>query len=92
MEYVLIAGVNDRHEHARTLARYLAPLKVKLNLIAYNPAPESDLRAPSPEAYERFHSWLVAEKVFVRRRGAKGGRIMAACGQLGGDNKGRSPL
>jgi 23S rRNA (adenine2503-C2)-methyltransferase len=84
VEYVLIAGVNDRQEHARALARYLAPLKVKLNLIAYNPTPESGLQAPSAEKYERFHAWLVDEKIFVRRRGAKGGRIMAACGQLGG--------
>jgi 23S rRNA (adenine2503-C2)-methyltransferase len=84
MEYVLIQGVNDRHEHAVALARYLAPMKVKLNLIPYNPAPGSEWQPPSVDAYERFHSWLVAEKVFVRRRGEKGGRIMAACGQLGG--------
>jgi len=84
MEYVLIQGINDRPEHARVLARYLKPLPVKLNLIAYNPTPDSGMQAPSPEAYERFRSWLVAEKVFVRRRGEKGGAIMAACGQLGG--------
>jgi len=84
MEYVLIEGINDRPEHARSLARYLTPLPVKLNLIAYNPTPDSGLQAPSPEAYERFRSWLVAEKIFVRRRGEKGGAIMAACGQLGG--------
>ena len=84
VEYVLIEGLNDQREHASALARYLARLNVKLNLIAYNPTPESDLRAPSPEACERFHAWLLEEKVFVRRRGEKGGRIMAACGQLGG--------
>lgn len=84
MEYVLIRGVNDRRAHARALARYLSGIKVKLNLIAYNPSPDSDLQAPSAEAYEQFHAWLVAEKIFVRRRGEKGGRIMAACGQLGG--------
>jgi 23S rRNA (adenine2503-C2)-methyltransferase len=84
VEYVLIQGVNDRQEHALALARYLSPLKVKLNLIACNAAPGSELKAPSSEAYERFHAWLVAEKVFVRRRGEKGGDILAACGQLGG--------
>ena len=87
MEYVLIQGINDRQEHARALARYLAPMTVKLNLIPCNPAPGSALQPPSAEAYERFHALLVAEKVFVRRRGEKGGRIMAACGQLGGKNK-----
>ncbi|BBO70103.1 dual-specificity RNA methyltransferase RlmN [Desulfosarcina alkanivorans] len=84
VEYVLIRGVNDRKEDATALARYLAPMKVKLNLIPCNPAPGSDLQPPSVAAYERFHDWLVAEGVFVRRRGEKGGRIMAACGQLGG--------
>lgn len=87
MEYVLIQGINDRQEHAGALARYLSPMKVKLNLIPYNPAPGSDFNPPSAEAYERFHAWLVAENVFVRRRGEKGGRIMAACGQLGGKNR-----
>ncbi len=85
--YVLIQGVNDRHEHAGALARYLAPMKVKLNLIPYNPAPGADLKPPSAETYERFHDWLVAEKIFVRRRREKGGRIQAACGQLGGQHR-----
>lgn len=91
MEYVLIEGINDRPEHARALSRYLAPLRVKLNLIAFNPTPGSGLQAPSPEAVERFRSWLVAENIFVRRRGEKGGAIMAACGQLGGKQR-RHPL
>jgi 23S rRNA (adenine2503-C2)-methyltransferase len=86
VEYVLIQGINDRPEHATALARYLAPMKVKLNLIPFNPAPGSGLRPPSADQYERFHAWLVAQNVFVRRRGEKGGRIMAACGQLGGKN------
>ncbi|BBO76661.1 dual-specificity RNA methyltransferase RlmN [Desulfosarcina widdelii] len=87
IEYVLIQGINDRPEHARALARYLKPLPVKLNLIAYNPTPDSGLQAPSPDAVEQFRSWLVAEKVFVRQRGEKGGAIMAACGQLGGKQR-----
>lgn len=86
MEYVLIGGINDRQEHASALARYLSPMRVKLNLIPYNPLPDSELKPPSVKAYERFHAWLVEEKVFVRRRGEKGGAIMAACGQLGGNH------
>lgn len=84
MEYVLIADINDRPEHARALSRYLSPLRVKLNLIAFNPTPGSGLQAPSPEAVARFRSWLEEERIFVRRRDEKGGAIMAACGQLGG--------
>ncbi len=84
VEYVLIRDVNDRDAHARELARYLSPMKVKLNLIACNPAPGSGFNPPSGETFERFHASLVARKVFVRRRGGRGGKIMAACGQLGG--------
>jgi 23S rRNA (adenine2503-C2)-methyltransferase len=62
-------------------------MKVKLNLIAYNPSPGSELRPPSVDDYERFHGWLLAENIFVRRRGKKGGGIMAACGQLGGEGR-----
>ena len=46
MEYVLIQGINDRQEHARALARYLAPMTAKLNLIPYNPAPGSEWQPP----------------------------------------------
>lgn len=88
IEYVLIQGVNDRREHAAALARYLASMRVKLNLIPYNATPGSDLASPSPESLLQFRDWLVAEKVFVRRRSEKGGMIRAACGQLGG----RPPL
>jgi 23S rRNA (adenine2503-C2)-methyltransferase len=84
MAYVLIDGINDQREHARALAQYLSPLTVKLNLIPYNSAPGSKWQTPSAQACERFHAWLLGENVFVRKRGEKGGRILAACGQLGG--------
>jgi len=85
MEYVLIEGINDQPEHAHALARYLSSLDTKVNLIAYNPSAESALKAPSARAVERFHAILIKEKIFVRPRREKGGRIMAACGQLGGN-------
>src|SRR5207244_8299746 len=37
VEYVMLAGVNDRHEHARALAELLDPKLFKVNLIPYNP-------------------------------------------------------
>lgn len=84
VEYVLIAGVNDQPQHADALAAYLDGLPVKLNLIVYNPWSGESLRPPSADTVDRFHARLVDAKIFVRRRGEKGGRIMAACGQLGG--------
>ncbi|GBC63311.1 23S rRNA (adenine(2503)-C(2))-methyltransferase RlmN [Desulfonema ishimotonii] len=84
VEYVLIRDVNDRPEHARQVAEYLRPLKVRLNLIPYNPRSESPFDPPSEAGVLQFRDWLVRERVFVRLRTAKGRDIMAGCGQLAG--------
>jgi 23S rRNA (adenine2503-C2)-methyltransferase len=81
--YVLIDGINDTPAHARELAAYLAPLPVRVNLIAYNPLPGLPFAPPSDDALHRFRAELVAAGVFVRRRGSPGRSVMAACGQLG---------
>ncbi len=81
--YVLIGGVNDFREHAAQIAEYLKPLPAKLSLIPYNPGSGSKYAAPSEKDVELFRSWLVEEKVFVRRRATRGKEMMAACGQLG---------
>lgn len=83
MEYVLIRGVNDTEDHARQTAAWLMGLPVKVNLIAYNPRANSPFEAPLAEDVERFRQILVARRLFVRLRGAKGDAIQAACGQLG---------
>jgi len=91
-EYVLIPGVNDKREHARQLADYLAPFNGNadnpvprglLNLIPYNPRRDSPWPAPEESQVERFMRWLIEEGVFVKRRRTKGRSQMAACGQLG---------
>jgi 23S rRNA (adenine2503-C2)-methyltransferase len=84
VEYVLIRGVNDQPVHARALSQYLNPLRVKLNLIPYNPAPGAEYAPPSDAGFRHFRSLLEEENIFVRKRHEKGERIMAACGQLGG--------
>jgi hypothetical protein len=66
------------------LAAYLKPLPARLNLIAYNPRSESPFAAPDAGDLDRFKDWLVEERLFVRKRTARGQSIMAACGQLGG--------
>ncbi|MCJ7771574.1 MAG: 23S rRNA (adenine(2503)-C(2))-methyltransferase RlmN [Desulfobacterales bacterium] len=82
-EYILMKDFNDSHLHAKELALYLKPLKAKLNIIPYNPCTKTFYKQPSNDDVERFRSWLVEEKIFVRKRAAKGTNIMAACGQLG---------
>lgn len=82
--YVLLDGVNDRPEQAAALSRWLTGLKVKINLIPFNPWPGSHFKAPSVEAVERFRQVLLGKNHTVIVRWSKGGGVLAACGQLAG--------
>lgn len=82
-EYVLIQGVNDSLEHARELARYLEGLRVKLNLIPYNPQRRDRFAPPDLETRMAFLQEMRSLGMQTLLRGTKGQKIMAACGQLG---------
>jgi 23S rRNA (adenine2503-C2)-methyltransferase len=82
IEYVLLAGINDSSEMADKLATYLHGLRVRINLIAYNPCKNLPFQPPSPERLSLFRDYLVRKKLFVRIRQSYGGGIAAACGQL----------
>lgn len=81
-EYVLLAELNDRPEHARELVALLRGRNALLNVIPYNPVAGLPYRTPSPEAQQRFRAELERGGVEVRFRHRKGDKINAACGQL----------
>ncbi|MEQ8787282.1 MAG: 23S rRNA (adenine(2503)-C(2))-methyltransferase RlmN [Pirellulaceae bacterium] len=81
-EYVLLADVNDRPEHARELAGVLRGRSALLNVIPYNPVAGLPYRTPSAAAERRFREILEAGGVNVQFRRRKGDKINAACGQL----------
>lgn len=81
-EYVLLADVNDRVEHARQLVQVLAGRPALLNLIPYNPVAGLPYRTSSNAAIARFRDCLRLGGVNVQVREKKGGAINAACGQL----------
>jgi 23S rRNA (adenine2503-C2)-methyltransferase len=81
-EYVLLSGVNDRPEDARRLARLLADVKSKVNLIPLNAAPGIPFERPSDEAIDRFARILAEHDLVVSVRKSRGRDIRAACGQL----------
>ncbi len=83
-EYVLIREINDTPECAAALANYLRGLRVKINLIPYNPGRHLRYLPPTSATVEAFAAILRAEGYRVLVRGTKGQAIMAACGQLGG--------
>ena len=82
IEYVLVAGVNDAESQAKELSRRLAGLRVKVNLIPFNPHDACDLSPPSREQVERFQRVLVARGLTAIVRRERGVDIGAACGQL----------
>jgi len=82
--YVLIPGVNDGEACIRKLVDWLSPLRVKVNLIPFNPGTDTRFKAPTENEVERFRDRLIDLKVNVQRRHSRGRDLMAACGQLGG--------
>jgi len=85
IEYTLMAGVNDQREHAEELAQLLADFPCKINLIPFNPFPNSGYERPSGNAVSRFWQVLVDAGFIVTVRTTRGDDIDAACGQLVGE-------
>lgn len=80
-EYVLLGGVNDSPDDARRVAKLLAHIKAKVNLIPWNPG-ELPYRAPCAGSTEDFRRILDEKGIPVFVRYSRGQDIMAACGQL----------
>jgi 23S rRNA (adenine2503-C2)-methyltransferase len=80
VEYVMLAGVNDRVEQARALAELLDSHVFKVNLIPYNPT--GAFGGSSPKAIAAFESELRRGRVPTTVRLTRGRDIAAACGQL----------
>ena len=83
-EYVMLDAVNDTPEHARRLARRLGDLPAKVNLIPFNPFPDTRFRRSPAAAVDRFRDVLIAAGVMTITRKTRGDDIDAACGQLAG--------
>jgi 23S rRNA (adenine2503-C2)-methyltransferase len=89
-EYVLLNEVNDAPEDARRLAKLLAGIKAKVNLIPLNAAPGIPYERPSDARVDRFAQILAERHLTVSVRKSRGRDIRAACGQLiveGGSKK-----
>lgn len=81
-EYVMLAGVNDSADDARKLARLLAGVKAKVNLIPLNAAAGIPFERPADDVVDRFARVLAERDVTVSVRKSRGRDIRAACGQL----------
>jgi 23S rRNA (adenine2503-C2)-methyltransferase len=80
VEYVMLAGVNDRYEQAVALAQLLDPKVFKVNLIPYNPT--GSYEGAGPDAIAAFRAALEEHGLRATVRLTRGRDIAAACGQL----------
>lgn len=79
-EYLMLKGVNDSEEHAKSLAKLMKKPLYMVNLIAYNPTGIYD---PSPASQiKKFKEILEHEGITVTQRHEFGQDIGGACGQL----------
>jgi 23S rRNA (adenine2503-C2)-methyltransferase len=89
-EYCMLDGVNDQPEHEQALIDLLQHhagrgVPCKVNLIPFNPFPDSGLTCSPRARVKAFADRLNAAGIVTTVRKTRGDDIDAACGQLAGD-------
>ena len=83
-EYVMLDGVNDLPEHAKSLAKLLNGMPTKVNLIPFNPFPKTQYKTSKKDTIKHFQDILFKSGIRTTTRRTRGGDVDAACGQLVG--------
>ncbi|WP_019960754.1 23S rRNA (adenine(2503)-C(2))-methyltransferase RlmN [Woodsholea maritima] len=81
-EYVMLKGVNDSLAEARELVRLLRGIPAKINLIPFNPWPNSPYECSDWDTIEAFADVVNRAGYASPIRTPRGRDIFAACGQL----------
>jgi len=82
VEYLMLAGINDREEDLLALESYLRDCSVHINIVPYNAFDGCAWQGTAPAAREAFANRLKAAGFKVTQRYSLGADIAAACGQL----------
>lgn len=83
-EYVMLDGVNDSDAHARALIKLLRDVPSKVNLIPFNPFPNTTYKCSTQARIDAFRDILIQHGMTTITRKTRGNDIEAACGQLAG--------
>jgi 23S rRNA (adenine2503-C2)-methyltransferase len=78
----MLKGVNDSLAEAKALVKLLAGIPAKINLIPFNPWPDTAYACSDWEQIERFAEIVNKAGYASPVRTPRGRDIMAACGQL----------
>lgn len=82
IEYLMLRGINDSLVHAKQLLGLVGNLKVKINLIPYNPTETLPAHASSEAVINNFAKFLQDKGLFVSVRRSKGVDVDGGCGQF----------
>ena len=88
-EYTMFAGLNDDKRHADALIRLLRGLECRVNLIRFHKIPDAPFEAPPQIIMENFRDRLSNHGITCTIRASRGEDILAACGMLAGEHKGK---
>ncbi|NLY73776.1 MAG: 23S rRNA (adenine(2503)-C(2))-methyltransferase RlmN [Firmicutes bacterium] len=83
-EYTMIDGINDRPSDLANLIKLLSGMLCHVNLIPFNPVPNSEFRRSGKERIQKFAAGLNRAHIKTTVRKERGGTLAAACGQLQG--------
>ncbi len=83
-EYVMLRGINDQAKHAKELVKLLQGIPAKINLIPFNPYPNSVYKTSTQADIDVFYHELYRAGMTTITRRTRGEDIDAACGQLAG--------
>jgi 23S rRNA (adenine2503-C2)-methyltransferase len=90
MEYVMLKDINDSLDHAKQLIKLLNGVRAKVNLIPFNPFPNTIYKRSDDATIDRFRETLMHANINCITRKTRGETIDAACGQLVGQVKDRT--
>src|SRR5690606_40336330 len=78
-EYIMLDGVNDTDEHAKQLIGLARQVSCKLNLIPFNPFPQSGLKRSPPALVKLFAQRLMDLNIITTMRKRRGAYINTSC-------------
>lgn len=82
IEYLMLDKINDSLEHAKQLIKLLSNLKVKINLIPYNPTKTFNAQPSTEEQINLFAKYINSKDIMITVRRSRGKKIQGACGQF----------
>ncbi|KKP35659.1 MAG: putative dual-specificity RNA methyltransferase RlmN [candidate division TM6 bacterium GW2011_GWF2_32_72] len=82
IEYIMLQGINDQIEHAKELIKLLHGLKVKFNLIPYNPIPSLDAQPSTEDSINKFATYLIQHGIMTTVRRSSATDVAGGCGQF----------